>query len=389
MLLLLLPAVHSLGISPGRRTVDFEPGQSHEIPFTVSNNEQKDMRLVISARGELAQYITLSHALVDFTEEDTSKAFSYRISLPDKLDRPGVHSAEIVVMEVPSEKGGDGTFVGATVSVVTELRVRVPYKGKYAEIRLDVSEAKVGETTTFIVPVMNVGEEDILKAKGSIDVLGPTNERIMTVDTDEKSIKSKETKELIAQWRADVNPGKYYGVATVTYDGLQTRAERVFSVGDLSIVLIEVNVKDFRLGGIAKFEMLIENRWNEPLEDVFVTMTIFSEKGDLITEVKSSSERMDALGKKTFFVYWDTESVPQGSYNTKVVINYGDKTLEIQSKIVVTLDSIQTRFVEVTGQVIGEEEAKGGINTLLILGIAVLIIINMGWFVFMRKNRKQ
>ncbi|MFH1409786.1 MAG: hypothetical protein ABIH34_07780 [Nanoarchaeota archaeon] len=387
MILVLTSAVAALGVTPGRRTVDFQPDHAEVISFTVTNNEHKDMKLVISARGELATYISLSDVLVDFTQEDESKTFSYKIALPEALDTPGVHEGEILIMEVPSEKGDDGTFVGATVAVVTELRVRVPYKGKYAELGLEVSESKVGETTTFIVPVMNFGEVDIQVAKAFIDILGPTNEKIATIETDEKAVKSKETKELIARWNADVNPGKYVAVATMDYDGTQKRMEKIFTVGDLSIELANVEVKDFKLGGIAKFDILLENKWNQQIDDVYIEMFILSEKGDPITSFKSATESLPPLGSKEISLFWDTENVPQGTYNTKVVIHYGDNMLEKQSKIIVTLDSINTRFIEATGQVIGSEEQEGGVNILLVFGIIVLILINVGWFLYMRKNK--
>ncbi|MFH1133551.1 MAG: hypothetical protein V1735_03610 [Nanoarchaeota archaeon] len=388
VLLVISPAVLGLGVSPGRKTIEFVPDGKEAVAITVSNNEHKDMKLVISARGELAQYVTLSAVLLDFTKEETSKTFSYKVAMPHNFTSPGIHNGEIVIQEVPQEKGEEGTFMGATLSVVTELRVRVPYPGKYAEAGLEISGARVNEPTGFIVPVMNYGEQDIMSAKASIDIMGPTNDPITSLQTDSRPVKAKETKELTASWLANVHSGSYLAKVTLNYDGLETRIEKLFSIGDLSIELVDVQVKDFKLGQIARFDVTIENKWNQELDQVYVELVITDDKGDTINAVKSSTEILPPIGRKSLTLFWDTTNVPQGTYNGKIIIHFRDRTFEKQSKLVVTLDQITTRFTELTGQAVLPGEKKGFSTTLLlIIIVGLLILINIGWFVYIRKAR--
>jgi len=259
--------------------------------------------------------------MVDFSAGEDSKTFRYRVKLPEKIEEPGTHDVKIVVMELPKDIEDPGTFVGATTAVVHQVRIKVPYPGKYAKAELTIAGAQPQETVNFFVKVYNIGTEDIKKAKATIEIKGPTNEVIATVETEEKSIKSKERKDLAAYWEADVNPGVYHAVATLNYDGKFARDEKNFYVGNLFIDVKEVTVRGFRLGGVAKFNILAESKWNERIENVYAQMIITDLKGDTIADVKSASVDIEALQKETLLAYWDTEGVEKGVYDAKLILH--------------------------------------------------------------------
>ena len=134
------------------------------------------------------------------------------------------------------------------------------------ELRIDHCVLFVILNSIFIIPVLSLGEENINKASATIDILGPTNEKLATVKTDEKAVESKNRRDLTAKWKADVNPGVYHAVAVVNYDGKLVRVEKNFGVGNLLIDVVDVKVKNFKLGGIAKFEISLENKWNQKID---------------------------------------------------------------------------------------------------------------------------
>ena len=43
LLLFIISNVHALGITPGRTNLDFRPGETAKIDFTVVNSEKKEM----------------------------------------------------------------------------------------------------------------------------------------------------------------------------------------------------------------------------------------------------------------------------------------------------------------------------------------------------------
>ncbi|MDO8556686.1 MAG: hypothetical protein Q7R96_05960 [Nanoarchaeota archaeon] len=380
--------VQAIGITPGRTTVDFTPGHEQEITFQVLNNEHKDMKVLLRVEGELASYVKLKEVLVDFAATEESKTFTYLVTLPTSFEKAGDHEANIIAQELPKDLNQAGTYIGATAAVATNLLVKVPYPGKYAEIRLDISEAQVNETVTFILPVLNFGTEQINKATGTIEIRGPTNDILATIKTNEASIAPKGRTELTAGWLANVNSGKYYALATLNYDGKLVSTEKIFGVGNLFVEVKSVNVKEFTLGDVAKFNIQVENKWNEKIDNLYAELIVENEKGDPLVSTKSATTSIDALGQATLDVFWDTEGVQSGIYNTRIILHYGEKSSEKQLKIEVTLDKIKTSFVGATAQAISVQEKGIMQNSVLMISVVILIIINIGWFVYMKKKKE-
>jgi len=378
--------VRGIGVTPGRKTIEFEPNLYEKITFTILNNDHKAFNALVYVEGDLKDYVVLEKNLVEFREEDNSKPFTYTVKLPEKMDEPGDHWAKIVIMELPpglSEEEIKGQFVIATTAVIHQLLVKVPYPGKYAEIDLSIAEAQPQETVNFFVKVYNIGTQDILRAKATIEIKGPTNEVIGTAETEEVSIKSKERKDLAAYWKADVNPGVYHAVATLKYDGKIAKVEKNFYVGNLFIEIKDVTVKGFRLGGIAKFDILVESKWNRKIENVYAEMIITDARGDTIADIKSASVDIEPLQQKTLHAYWDTEGVEKGVYDARLVLHYAGRTTEKKLKTYVELENLRTEIVGVTAKVLRRKEGGYDILTPLVI---VLVMINIGWFLYFRRR---
>src|SRR3989338_4769737 len=169
--LMLAKDASALGISPGKKTIDFEPNLEKDITLTVFNGEHSDFTAAIFTRGELGNYIELQEAKLKFSSEDGEKSFNYKIKLPEKIDKPGPHTAEIVVREISESGEGKDIVIGALVAVVSQLEVKVPYPGKYVTANLDIVNAKPNEEVKFFLRVNNLGEEDIVNTKARIIVL--------------------------------------------------------------------------------------------------------------------------------------------------------------------------------------------------------------------------
>ncbi|MCX6818169.1 MAG: hypothetical protein NTU57_04920 [Candidatus Aenigmarchaeota archaeon] len=388
MLSLSAGQAQAIGITPGRTTIDFQPGLEQAVTFTIINNDHKDFNAFVYAEGDLKDYVTSEKTIIEFKESDDSKPFTYKFRLPDKLDQPGDHWAKIVVMEMPSEQEGGGQVIMATTAVVHQLRVKVPYPGKYADLELVVNEGDTGEDTNFIVKVVNLGDEDIYKAFATIDILGATNEKIVTIESEQIAVESKKIGEMTVPWTADVNPGMYHAMVTVNYDGKVATIEKTFAVGAMRVEIIDVKVRNFVLGGIAKFEINMENKWNQKISDVFAEMAFSSADGNQIASIKSSSIDVDPLQRATLYAYWDTEGVQKGTYDAKLILHYGEKTSEKLLKTYVNLESIDTEIVGITARVISAKGSPGPAADYLVPIVVILVFINVGWFFYFRKRKK-
>jgi hypothetical protein len=382
----LISGVSALGLTPARTTLDFQPGLEIERYFTVINSDGKDMDIIIYAQGELAKNIYFIENSFSVSAEEDSKKFNFKLKLPANLD-PGLNSGEIVVMELPKKSGSSEAFVGATLAVVHQVHVYVKYPGKYADVDLNIVDANQNEDVVFVIPVFSRGEHDLVSVRANIDIYNRMNEKITSFNSADISVNSGEKKDLVHKWKAEVPVGNYFAKVAVVYDGETKNLERPFRVGIPELEVQSIEVKNFRLGEIAKFEMLIESKWSEPIVGAHTQMQIFDNNNNLISEIKSASYDFDPISKKVLVSYWDTAGVREGDYQTKLFLNYGDKSVQKNIELKVSKDRIRVVGV---GYVISPEEGTDdkGLIIGLIIGVIILIGINIFWFMVLRKRLK-
>ena len=382
-LLLLVPTAFSLGITPGRTTIDFTPNADREFNFKVINNEYRDLSVMLLVQGELEDTITLHQEIITFTSEEYSKSFTFDINLPAKLETPGIHEASIIAVELPEDYEGQ-TSVRATAAVAMQLRVKVPYPGKYLEAKLDI-ETKDNKTL-FFVSASNLGTDNIQRAKATIDIYDPENKKVATVETTERSIRSKQRVDLVGS--AALTKGAYKAVMNLTYDEHSLIQEKEFKIGDLWIDVREIFVRNFRLGEIAKFNILVESVWNELIQDVYAQLIMKTKDDDIVADIKSPSFDIKPNERTTTFAYWDTEDIGEGVYYGKVILHYEGKTTEKALRTYVSLDGIEV--IDLTAAAVQLEPGRGlDKEAILTLSIIIIILTNIGWFIYFKRKQAR
>ncbi len=401
IILALIGRATAIGISPGRTTVNFEPSMNKVVSYTIVNTEKKAMTVVMYARGELKDYIKLSVQSTTFAEGEETKSFTYTINLPENIGTPGLHQAEIVAVEVPQESAiktengqqiivVDSPTLGTRLAVISQLNVYVLNPGKYLTAGLDIITQE-DETVKFLVPLTSQGKLGIGQATATIDIYTSLNEKVATLTTNTQAIESQERKELYTEWdwkKANMNAGKYRAVATITYDGQTAYSDKNFEVGNKNLEIESININNFKLGEIAKFNILVNNQWAAPLKDVSVQIQVYNEKGEVMADFASQSYQVPALSKAEVVSYWDTVGVNAGTYKGKLVIKYEDKIVEKPIEITVNTNSIEV--VGFTGKAIFPSGNKLSLQNILIGIVILLVIINAIWlFMFLRKKNKN
>ncbi len=391
LIILYLPSVFAIGVTPGRTSFDYQEGKEEEVSFSVLNNEHKNMQVVFMIQGELNDSITLftndDDGIIDFLPSEESKQFKYKIKMPSRIAlEPGLHSGEIVALQIPKVNTG-GTFVGATVAVVTQAYVYVPCPGKCIETGLEVLDAQRNATATLIVPVINRGKLGIGNARAIIDIYNLDYEKKVSLETDSWPVKPGERAELSVKWDVTLNSGNYIAKVTVIYDGESKNFEKQFAIGDKVLNIESIFVNNFRLGEIAKLQILIENRWSEDLKSVFANLLIFNKEEQVMADIKSANEEIPALSKKTLIAYWDTVGVEEGEYNGKLMVVYGKNSVDKNLILKVSEDSLDIFGV---GYAIQPRGGKGvDMTTILLILVIILLIVNLAWFVFFRRFMKK
>ncbi|MBR9706258.1 hypothetical protein GOV14_04435 [Candidatus Pacearchaeota archaeon] len=380
MLLIVISNVCALGITPARRTIDYETGKNSVVPISVLNSDHKNIEVVLMVQGELNKSIKVSPAKLVFEPSEESKTFEYKLDLPSGLT-PGLHTAEVVALEVQTSEGGD--FVGATVAVATQVHVNVPYPGKYLDADLNVLNAEQGGVANFIVPIVNRGKLGIGGARALIDVYNLDYEKKASIETDLLEVGAKQRRELSGQWSVDVNPGNYIAKVTLMYDGETLVFEKQFSVGSRSLSIESIFVNNFQLGQIAKLQILVENKWGEEVKGVFANLLVYNHENQVMADVKSSTENIPSLEKKELIAYWDTVGVEEGEYDGKLMVKYGQKSSDKNLVLKVSEDRLDVVGV---GYAISPRGGNGvDITMVLLILVVILLVVNLAWFVFFKR----
>ena len=378
-----------IGITPAKMSVNFEPGLKTTLAQKVYNNDHRDLNAVIYARGELEPYIKIIDSLVPVKADEETKEFSYELNLPDKFQKPGLYSVEIVVMELPKTTGaGQETSVTALGSVVSELYVRVPFPEKYAEAKLVVETTTMDKPVRFVILLNNYGSQNVVKVKAHLDILGATYEKIGEVETNEIALATKQDGTIEGQWlNPEIKPGVYHVKGALDYDGQRIELEQNFKVGTLSIDIVDLKADKFKLGSISAIDIFLENKWNSPIKGVYGIMTATAADGTEYVKSKTTSIDMDALSRDKITAYWDTRDIPVGTYSLNIEIHYEGQITTRLIRANINIDSLRTDLSSV-GRVVVGETAKNR-DSMLYLLVLVLGVANVGWFIYIKRSKNK
>ena len=239
---------------------------------------------------------------------------------------------------------------------------------------------------TFVIPFVNRGDLDIKRAKANIDIYSSLNEKITSIFTNEIETNTGERGEIFAEFDvSNLQSGPYRAVATFIYDESTINLEKEFLIGKKKLELQDIKVNDFSLGEIAKFEILVENKWSEPIKGAYAQMQIYNKEGAVMSDFKSPTYDVAPLAKTLMISFWDTIGVKEGDYNSRLFLRYGQNSEQHDLKL-----EVQDRSINIVGigYVISESTRKSSNYTLtiLIILIATLVMINAAWFMFIRKK---
>lgn len=388
ILLLVLQGVSAIGITPARININFEPGLRQQVNFSVLNSEGKDMSVTFSVRGALSEYITLSQEFADFSSSEKEKSFSYWVELPESFDSPGKYEGEIVALEVSKDVKEAGTFVGASLAVITQCYVHVPYPDEYLETEFKIVSSEQGNNILFLIPIINRGKKDILDVSAVIDIYSPSGEKVGSVESSSGFLKKLERKEISSSWVADVSPGIYTANVTISYNGNEIFLGKNFEVGEMLLEIKEILVKDFELGEIAKFDMLVQNKWAHEVNDTYVRVLVYDSQGGVIAEFKTPNQDFQPLQEIRLPAYWDTAGVSEGLYDGKLVLHYGEKK-KAERNIQLRVSDYDLEVIGLTGKVVVREKGMLNLTNILIALVILLVLSNIIWFFVLKRRKKK
>ncbi len=331
IIFLLLPIdALALGISPGELgEYDFQPNLRVEKRICVSNSIEGYFEVDMVLRGNLTEYAKLSEdhfVLAPKGTPGSGKCVDFVLQLPEKLEKPGTYKLWVWASQVTGEQaGGSGSMLGGRVEVGANLKIHLPYPGKYVEASLTIQEGEVNETIAFTINAINRGNETINNAQGTIHIYDSGGREIATVKTNSESMEPSKWTELRAEWIANVEPGEFLANATIDYDGFKTFVSRTFKVGSPTAKILDVKTEPIVNGSIGVIKTRVISYWSKKIENAHVSLLI--KRGSYSGGSQSPSATLHPWKETEFTNFWDTSNaIGPGEYQAVAVLHYLNKT---------------------------------------------------------------
>jgi hypothetical protein len=380
--LLCSSSVFAFGVAPSKQVVKFDKGFRYSGSFEVINDQGKALDILVYPKGEFEKFVKIDTQSFSMSSSDSSKSVSFSVEIPDSDLTPGDHVIELVAVGQSKNPAGSGPTVHADIAAVSQVIIQVPYPEKFIEGKLYVPDGKAGERLQMSLALFNKGSEDVDGVSAFIDIFDASGKMIATVSTDDISIGAGDSSKLEAFYDGALEEGSYSAVARILYDSIDASASADFNVGEVSLDIKSLVVNDFRLGDVAKFDILLFNNWNKPLKDVYAQMIISDDKGKEFTNFKTVATDIDAKSLGRLEGYWYTQGVAVGIYTVKIRLFYDYKVTERMFTIEVYPDKIVTNPLELTGKAISTEEEsaiKNNAFLMLIILALVAVIVMLVW----------
>lgn len=383
VLLLIIPSAAALGIAPSSREILLDT-QTQEFPLRIINTNNKDYELTLEVQGDLKEYITLSRKQVHLAEGTESETIRVSVNIPDSEElEEGEYNARILIRQ----EARAGEDVSALMGLSFRLTMIVPYTDAFLYTTLFAPNIEKGKAGNFIVQTENKGSANAIGVTPVIDIYTSAYEKVATLVGERRTVPAGQSVNFAMPLNTDLPNGRYLARATVIYEERISSDEKTFTIGTPEISIDSISTTDFRLGGIAGFNILISSNWGETISNVYADVE-FTQDDNLLERTRTASTNIEGLGRAILNAYWDTTGLGIGNYEMTITINYLDKTLTKKYDVVLEQDRVRVAGV---GQVIapGEDDIFGGAGVLIIIVLMLVILNAVLIYNFVLKKRKS
>jgi len=235
--LLFIPTIFSLGVSPAKVELTFEPNLTHQFDFIVQNFPAKNEDVEIyfdldeikpELKDEFKKIISFDKTRFSFTEDEDIEIVKVSMQFPEGFSEGGIHELRVGARPVVKEAGL--VFIAGN-----EIRVLITVPEEYADSKYRIKRE---------VAILNVNA-DIVRPnqEGNISILVKSNSDIVvenifavvkivadgtiidTIETEKIQLSSGEERNLIGTFMGKtagnyiLNVEVYYDYDSVTENG--------------------------------------------------------------------------------------------------------------------------------------------------------------------------
>jgi hypothetical protein len=363
----------SIGITPPKVEIDFKPNASYMVGFSVINVDP-NQTFIVSLDGDFSEY-----AKVDKKFLKGAESFTVYIDLPKDGGIPGKKTIGVHVKENNNDSGGGG--IGTLLEIVPWIVIKVPYPGKYGQIKsFFSSDANEGESFYFSLELENLGSEE-LEPNVNIEVYSD-NKLLDKYNLGSKIIETKS----VSVFEKTVNINKYpagtYNVIAYVRlndpSGTIIKGKTTLRVGSLFVDVINWTKEAYK-DKINPFDIEVESKWNNNIKNIYAEVNVTSENGTFVDFFKTSPVSLDRWGKGFLNGFFNAENLIEGNYKANITLFYEDTHSGKVVDIRVVIPEIPKKEFIIPNYLI----IIGIVSLIIIIVIAIMVIF------FIRKSQKD
>ena len=152
--------------------------------------------------------------------------------------------------------------------------------------------------------------------------------------------------------------GDYRAVGVVDY-GERVETEIEFRIGSLNVDIINYTNR-ILIGGIQKFNIEVESKWNNKIENIYALVSIKLNSTSSL-DFKTTPVSLNAWKKAKLSGFFETDDFEEGVYNIDMILFYSGKNSTTQGQI----------------EFIKKKKTNLLIFGILIIGFTLIIIISV------------
>jgi hypothetical protein len=353
----------SLGMSPAKKVLNFQPGKTIEIEyisFAISENTE----LFVSVYGYFAPYVTLSKNKLRGPD-----SFILTLNMPEEVDVPGPHRLIVQIEEAVDEELLTST-VGTTVTLRAALIIEVPYPGKYLDANLKTHNVNLGEPVNFEIYLKSHGDETI-NVRPLIEIKNEGGELTDTLILRDRILLSQEKIDLKKTLdTTGYNSGNYVANLIANYGSLVSTDAKEFRIGKLTIDILNYT-ELIEIGGYQGFYLDIESGWNDKIDGANAEIVLFENSSEKV-RFKTSSTSLSPWERKTISGFFDTTPFAPGIYDGNVTVSYFGRDIgKSETK------QIQIEFIR-----------SLNVTLIVVIAVGILILLGILFFIIFKQRKK-
>jgi len=243
LLIVLLPNVSALGVSPGKVEINFLPNLNSSFIMSVVNSPARvqDVKIYVSYSEldrdvveEFGGIISLEKESLSFNEEEGTKTLNVALNLPAGFSKQGVHELRVGAMKESAE-GQFSIVAGNEIRVL--INVSEEYASdKYARIKrlkilnMQSPDIKKGDFSNITILVKSESDVSLPEVYAKIRVLKGSDE-ITTLETNKISLEPGEEGFLVTAFNSqEFSEGTLLLDAEVFYDSKSEKIQGTLNI---------------------------------------------------------------------------------------------------------------------------------------------------------------